>query len=321
LERDRPNEIEFREGIENIPDLNEFRDNVDNKVNTLLCFDDMVLEKDQEIISSYFVMGRKSNVSCIYLSQSFCGKNGEAVPIVIRKNCRYVALLKLKEKAKTVLSFFNFNDNIELLINWYYYAISVKYNPFFIDTEKGEFRFGLTNPYNSKEENNLYQTIFPTNILTTNIYVEEIPESIVKLVIDTFRHTYRTGGCVLNPCNFNNMDDIFIKYDISITHDTLNMYHMVVAYPPDLLKYRIIKDCVVNQLPFALLLPINTITSTEWYDIIKLNPNPLVHQIFFPGFNELIWVYGNINHNFGNTVLYSDLEEKLENLNENGEIN
>lgn len=55
----------------------------------LIVFDDLVLENKatQELMAQFYIRGRKSGYSCVYISQSFY-----AVPINIRKNSNYFIL-------------------------------------------------------------------------------------------------------------------------------------------------------------------------------------------------------------------------------------
>lgn len=73
----------FSSKLSDIPDP----DSLDEKKEHLLIFDDMVTEKDQGIITQYYIRGRKRNASMIYLSQIFTG-----TPMDIRKKVDYIAL-------------------------------------------------------------------------------------------------------------------------------------------------------------------------------------------------------------------------------------
>ena len=68
----------------------------------LMLFDDCVTysEKDQQLISEYFIRGRKigRGVSMCYLSQSFF-----RIPKIIRLQCNYLILLKLGSKRDLAL--------------------------------------------------------------------------------------------------------------------------------------------------------------------------------------------------------------------------
>jgi len=62
----------------------------DDKTHKLVVFDDQVNEANQAFIQEFFVRGRKSNVSCIYLSQSYF-----AIPRIIRLQSNYIAVTKI----------------------------------------------------------------------------------------------------------------------------------------------------------------------------------------------------------------------------------
>jgi hypothetical protein len=190
--------------------------------------------------------------------------------------------------------------------------VNNQFNPFIIDTELRQYRYGLTTIYNPNEEQDI------VNNLIVNKYFDIIPETIVKLVIDYFRSIVLVGGCIINPCNYNNMDEIFMKYDIDIIHDTsCNNFDMIVAYPPDLLKFTILDGCIDSKSAFALLLPINTLTTDEWVNTV-INKNINLKFQMFPNSNQLFWVYGNIGL-LNNQVCYTKLESDFEDLNSIGE--
>ena len=132
-------QIQIKEGIHNIPLL----DKMDKKTNHLVCFDDLVLAKDQSAIINYYIRARKLNCSVIYLSQSFFD-----IPSIIRKNCSYMVFLKIggMREVKTILRDFSLNCSKEQLINMYDYATNEKLSPFILDLEAdrvGKFRKGF----------------------------------------------------------------------------------------------------------------------------------------------------------------------------------
>jgi hypothetical protein len=104
-------EIEFYENGE-IPDIDTFVPNDNN----LIIFDDLVLQKDQGNISEYYIRGRKKNVSCIYLSQSYF-----KIPKLIRINCRYIILKKLSSlrDLKMILSEYSLDINLNKITELY----------------------------------------------------------------------------------------------------------------------------------------------------------------------------------------------------------
>lgn len=86
LEKKIPEGLTFIEILSkaDYPDITEV------EPDTLIIFDDLCLEKDQSKIAEFFIRGRKKNISCIYISQSyFC------IPKVIRSQCNYIILKKI----------------------------------------------------------------------------------------------------------------------------------------------------------------------------------------------------------------------------------
>lgn len=83
----------LKDKLQIINGLNELPPFEENKVigKTILIFDDCVADKDQTKIEKYFLAGRKKNIQCIYLSQSYF-----KIPQFIRKQVEgggYVFLL------------------------------------------------------------------------------------------------------------------------------------------------------------------------------------------------------------------------------------
>lgn len=86
LQRSCPG-IQIDEGMHNLPDLDEF----DKNFNHLVIVDDLVLDKNQRTICDFYIRARKLNVSVMYLSQKYF-----EIPIMIRANCRYLILMKIR---------------------------------------------------------------------------------------------------------------------------------------------------------------------------------------------------------------------------------
>ena len=122
-------QIIIKEGLHNVPLL----DKMDKKTNHLVCFDDLILAKDQTPIINYYIRARKLNCSVVYLSQSFFD-----IPSIIRKNCSYMVFLKIGgvREIKTILRDFALNCSKEQLIGMYDYATNEKLSPFVIDIEE-----------------------------------------------------------------------------------------------------------------------------------------------------------------------------------------
>jgi hypothetical protein len=134
-------QIQIKEGLHNIPQLDKF----DKKLNHLVCFDDLVLAKDQSAIENFYIRARKLNCSVVYLSQSFFD-----IPKMIRKNCSYMVFLKIGgiREVKTILRDFSLNCSKEQLLGMYDFATKEKLSPFVIDIEEKDndkkFRKGFT---------------------------------------------------------------------------------------------------------------------------------------------------------------------------------
>jgi hypothetical protein len=132
--------IVIKEGIENIPPLSKF----DKTVNHLIVFDDLVLAKNQSQIEHYFQYGRKSNITSIYISQSFF-----KTPTFIRKNSTHFFILKLngKRDITAILNEMTVDISREQLLGMYNYSTKEKFSPLFVSLEEtpetGRFRKGF----------------------------------------------------------------------------------------------------------------------------------------------------------------------------------
>jgi hypothetical protein len=122
-----------KKGIHNLPQL----DKMDKKINHLVCFDDLVLAKDQSAIENYYIRARKLNCSVIYLSQSYF-----KIPKIIRNNCSYMVILKLSgnREVNMILSEFGLGVSREQLLGMYEFATKEKFSPLLIDLEEEPFK-------------------------------------------------------------------------------------------------------------------------------------------------------------------------------------
>lgn len=133
--------VEFYEGIENIPDIDSFK----GCGQTLIVFDDLVLDKNQSKIEQFFIRGRKigDGISCCYLSQSYF-----KTPKNIRLQCGYFILKKLSSQRdlNMILSEFNLGVDKKQLIEMYKYATADPLSFLLIDIdapEENRFRNGF----------------------------------------------------------------------------------------------------------------------------------------------------------------------------------
>lgn len=78
---------------ENIVPVDELSPDIVN----IALFDDMLLEKHQEMIKEYFVRGRHRGVNCIYLTQDY-----HRTDMTIRKQCDYFSIFGVSSKSELV---------------------------------------------------------------------------------------------------------------------------------------------------------------------------------------------------------------------------
>jgi len=116
----------FHSDLKNIPDIDKF----DVNKQTLMVFDDLVLEKDQEKIKEIFLRGRKKNISTIYISQSFF-----KVPKMIRLNSNYVILFDVgsKREMQAIASTFAYRISFPLFQRLYKFIIQQPFGYMVID--------------------------------------------------------------------------------------------------------------------------------------------------------------------------------------------
>lgn len=124
--------IQIKEGgAEQIPPL----DKVDKDVANLLIVDDLQNEKNLQSVCDWYIRCRKRNCSICFLSQNYY-----VTPIVIRRNCNYLVILKLSgtREIKTILHEAGVGITIEQLMNMYEYSTREKFHTFIIDYESND---------------------------------------------------------------------------------------------------------------------------------------------------------------------------------------
>jgi hypothetical protein len=123
--------VEVKEGLRNTPDLDKF----DKKKAHLVVFDDLVLAKDLDIVSKYYIRARKMNVSVVFLSQRYT-----PVPLMVRENVNYLFILKMgnKRSIRLMMSEFALDLDLDQLVNMYSYATKDKFNTLTIDKESSD---------------------------------------------------------------------------------------------------------------------------------------------------------------------------------------
>ena len=139
LEKVSDGKVVVTEGLHTTPRL----DSYNKHLNSLLVFDDLVLEKNLEKVCEFYIRARKLGVSVIFISQSYF-----MIPKVIRTNCTYMFVLKLggsSREVNMILSELALSVSKEELIKLYKRCTSKKFSFMLIDFESDEtkrFRCG-----------------------------------------------------------------------------------------------------------------------------------------------------------------------------------
>jgi len=141
--------IQIKEGLSNTPVLDKF----DKEENHLVVWDDLVLAKSLEMVENYYIIARKFNVSCIFISQSYYH-----IPTMIRKNCSYMIILKLgsgQREVKMIVGELGGQMDKEQLLNMYEYATDTKFCPLIVNMDESDrykrFRKGFLEILNPDE--------------------------------------------------------------------------------------------------------------------------------------------------------------------------
>jgi hypothetical protein len=122
-------ELEIHEGLDFLKTINMDKHFFGQ---TLVIFDDLVNEKNQDIIGELFLRGRKlgkdkamgknglSGISMIYMTQKYA-----MVPTLIREQCNYIILKKISSKRDTTYILRNHSLSLEIeeLMKIYQYCV------------------------------------------------------------------------------------------------------------------------------------------------------------------------------------------------------
>jgi hypothetical protein len=129
----------IKEGLDDVPSLQKDKNGVIKGFEkadeqSLIIFDDVVLEKDQSKIEQMFIRGRKiaGGISIMYLTQSYF-----KVPKTIRINCTYIILKKLASTRdlQLVLSDYNLGVTKDTLLELYKYCTRIKEDFMLLDLD------------------------------------------------------------------------------------------------------------------------------------------------------------------------------------------
>jgi hypothetical protein len=138
--------IKIFEGMRHNPKLDDY----DKEYNHLLIWDDLVLSKNLNEVSEYYIRARKKNVSLCFLSQSYAD-----IPKIIRKNSSYLVLFDLggsKRERTYIMNEWGSDLEKEELIAIYNDATAEHMRPLIIKggkTKRNEkYRKGFSDFYN-----------------------------------------------------------------------------------------------------------------------------------------------------------------------------
>ena len=137
--------IKVVEGIANTPKLDKFdKGEKHNALSHLVVWDDLVLSKNLDVVCNYYIRARKQNVSCVFISQSYYH-----IPLMIRRNCNYLILLKLQgtRGINAIMRECGLGLTKEQLVAMYEYATDTKMSPLIVDFNEQpnkRFRKGFT---------------------------------------------------------------------------------------------------------------------------------------------------------------------------------
>ena len=160
LQEKIPSGLIIKEGLDEVPNLQKDKNGVIKGFEkadeqSLVIFDDLVLEKSQERIEQMFIRGRKiaGGISIMYLTQSYF-----KVPKTIRINCTYIILKKLSSTRdlNLILSDYNLGVTKDTLLELYKYCTRIKEDFMLLDLDavpEDRFRHNLLETLNIENFN------------------------------------------------------------------------------------------------------------------------------------------------------------------------
>lgn len=202
LEDKIPSGLVIKEGLDEVPNLQKDKNGVIKGFEkadeqSLVVFDDIVLERDQSKIEQMFIRGRKiaGGISIMYLTQSYF-----KVPKTIRINCTYIILKKLASTRdlNMILSDYNLGVGKDTLLELYKYCTREKTSFMLLDLDavpEERFRLNLLQtldietfnpkkpaPVNSKNEVKKLEDIKPVESEFKQVPLETKDKPVVHTV-------------------------------------------------------------------------------------------------------------------------------------------
>jgi energy-coupling factor transporter ATP-binding protein EcfA2 len=151
--------IFYSNKIDEIPSWENF----DKNQNNLVIFDDLINEKNisRSNVGNLFTLGRKQNISCLFLSQSFF-----KVPMIVRQNSDYIFILRVNSQRDLARMLSEYQLGVNMIQLNEMYSIATK--------EKGNFL--LLDVTSNSDEALRYRKNFEPFILTNDQDDEEQDE-------------------------------------------------------------------------------------------------------------------------------------------------
>ena len=128
----RPNDVVFITDLDDLPKPDELAEHLGltPKDQILVVFDDCMADKHQDMITQFYIRGRKSNISSFYLSQKFY-----AIPNEIRAQFNYLLVLKFSDnrEIKSVLRQYGLEVTPKEIMKMYNVAVALQFGFLKID--------------------------------------------------------------------------------------------------------------------------------------------------------------------------------------------
>ena len=142
-----PNDVVFITDLDDLPKPDELAEHLGltPKDQILVVFDDCMADKHQDMITQYYIRGRKSNISSFYLSQKFY-----AIPNEIRAQFNYLLVLKFSDsrEIKSVLRQYGLEVTPKEIMKMYNVAVALQFGFLKIDIYNPDPKYKYSKGFN-----------------------------------------------------------------------------------------------------------------------------------------------------------------------------
>ena len=144
----RKGDIIFLNNLTDLPLPNKLAEHLGLSSSTqiMVVFDDCMADKHQDVVVQYYIRGRKSNISSIYLSQKF-----HCIPIEIRAQFNYLLMLSIgvDHEIKKVLAQYSLGVSKEKMIKMYDIAVAPQFGFLKIDIYNHDPKLKFSRGFNN----------------------------------------------------------------------------------------------------------------------------------------------------------------------------